>query len=302
MLASFSQTQADLMHMRARRMATRKRAEAACNHCKERKTRCSDYRPCARCGSSMTCTNIAPNPSSSNSPKRQKISHDKINWQPISIQLSGISTSILPPALSEVRAAAIAPAHPSPADVENGARCARALDAEPWRAARLKGRSDPTPLTSKSASHESLCKGFEGPSDELARLSHPTSSPSILAAAYSYASSYASFSGGMVGRGGGGQEGCRDSWTNVINLNITTSDPNAASHTARRLHQSADVAIGEADSDSDPPESTPTLPSDVSQSPRWFRRREWQWVWEAAAGPGDEDPFRGDFRLGWGGA
>jgi hypothetical protein len=289
------------MHMLARRMATRKRAEAACSNCKERKTRCSDYRPCARCGNSMTCTIIAPNPSSSNSPKRQKISHKKAYWQPISIQLSGISTSILPPAFSEVGAPVFVKTHPSPADVDNGARSARALDEEIRTPARLTGRSDPTPPTSKSASHESLCKGFGGRS-ELVRPSQPNSSPSILAAAYSYAASYASFSGGMVGRGGGGQEGCRDSWTNVINLNITTSDPNAASHTARRLHQSADVAIGEADSDSDPPESTPTLPSDVSQSPRWFRRREWQWVWEAAAGPGDEDPFRGDFRLGWGGA
>ena len=35
--------------MRARRMATRRRAEAACPPCKSKKARCSDFRPCARC-------------------------------------------------------------------------------------------------------------------------------------------------------------------------------------------------------------------------------------------------------------
>jgi hypothetical protein len=285
------------MHMRARRMATRRRAEAACSNCKERKTRCSDYRPCARCGNSMTCTSIAPNPSSSNSPKRQRNSQNKVYRPPISIQMSGISTSILPPALSEVGALA----RQSAACVENGTRCARALDEEIRRPARFRANCDPTPPTSQSASHESFCEEFGGRSDELARPSHPTSSPSIPAAAYSYAASCASFSGGMGGGGGGGQEGYRDSWTNVTHVNIATSDRNTASHTARRLHQSADVPIAEVDSDSDPSESTPTPPSDVSQSQRWFRR-ERQWVWEAAAGPGDEDPFRGDFRLGWGGA
>ena len=35
--------------MKARRMATRRRAEAACIPCKIRKSRCNDYRPCARC-------------------------------------------------------------------------------------------------------------------------------------------------------------------------------------------------------------------------------------------------------------
>jgi hypothetical protein len=286
------------MHMRARRMATRKRAEAACSNCKERKTKCSDYRPCARCGNSMTCTNIAPNPSSSNSPKRQKNSQNKVYRLPISIQLSGISTSILPPALSEVGA----PARQFPAGVDNGTRCARALDAEPRRPARFKARCNRTPPTSKSASQESFCGEFGGRSDELARPSQPISSQSIPAAAYSYAASCASFSEGIVGAAAAGHEDYRDSWTNVTNVNIAISDRNTASHTARRLDRSADVAIAEVDSDSDPPESTPTPPSDVSQSQRWFRRREWQWVWEAAAGPGDEDPFRGDFRLGWGGA
>ncbi len=33
----------------ARRMVTRTRTGAACAPCKSRKTRCSDYRPCARC-------------------------------------------------------------------------------------------------------------------------------------------------------------------------------------------------------------------------------------------------------------
>jgi hypothetical protein len=33
----------------ARRMATRTRAGAACTSCKARKSKCSDYRPCARC-------------------------------------------------------------------------------------------------------------------------------------------------------------------------------------------------------------------------------------------------------------
>jgi hypothetical protein len=34
---------------RARRMATRTRAETACQPCKAKKARCSDYRPCRRC-------------------------------------------------------------------------------------------------------------------------------------------------------------------------------------------------------------------------------------------------------------
>ena len=35
--------------MKARRMATRRRAQAACLPCKSKKARCSDFRPCARC-------------------------------------------------------------------------------------------------------------------------------------------------------------------------------------------------------------------------------------------------------------
>ena len=35
--------------MKARRMATRRRAQAACLPCKSKKARCSDVRPCARC-------------------------------------------------------------------------------------------------------------------------------------------------------------------------------------------------------------------------------------------------------------
>ncbi len=38
--------------LRARRMATRNRAAAACKPCKSRKTKCSDYRPCAQCKTS----------------------------------------------------------------------------------------------------------------------------------------------------------------------------------------------------------------------------------------------------------
>ena len=34
---------------RARRMASRKRAETACMPCKAKKAKCSDFRPCARC-------------------------------------------------------------------------------------------------------------------------------------------------------------------------------------------------------------------------------------------------------------
>ncbi len=39
----------DALLLRARRMAQRSRAAAACVSCKESKARCSDYRPCARC-------------------------------------------------------------------------------------------------------------------------------------------------------------------------------------------------------------------------------------------------------------
>ena len=38
--------------LRARRMATRRRAAAACKPCRSRKSKCSDFRPCARCKSS----------------------------------------------------------------------------------------------------------------------------------------------------------------------------------------------------------------------------------------------------------
>ena len=38
--------------MKARRMATRRRAQSACLPCKARKARCSDFRPCARCSQS----------------------------------------------------------------------------------------------------------------------------------------------------------------------------------------------------------------------------------------------------------
>ena len=48
-----SRTQSDYAQlMKARRMATRQRAEAACLPCKAKKAKCSDYRPCARCSQS----------------------------------------------------------------------------------------------------------------------------------------------------------------------------------------------------------------------------------------------------------
>ena len=37
---------------RARRLAARRRAEAACLPCKAKKAKCNDYRPCARCSNS----------------------------------------------------------------------------------------------------------------------------------------------------------------------------------------------------------------------------------------------------------
>ena len=39
----------DMLLARARRMATRSRAEAACLPCKVKKAKCNDFRPCARC-------------------------------------------------------------------------------------------------------------------------------------------------------------------------------------------------------------------------------------------------------------
>ena len=48
--SSLSRNQLEYVQlMRARRMATRRRAEAACPPCKSKKARCSDFRPCARC-------------------------------------------------------------------------------------------------------------------------------------------------------------------------------------------------------------------------------------------------------------
>ena len=45
---------------RARRMAKRSRAAAACLPCKTSKSRCSDYRPCARCKKSATVVCMDP--------------------------------------------------------------------------------------------------------------------------------------------------------------------------------------------------------------------------------------------------
>ena len=42
--------------LRARRLAKRTRAEAACQLCKRSKLKCSDYRPCARCKKSGVAT------------------------------------------------------------------------------------------------------------------------------------------------------------------------------------------------------------------------------------------------------
>ena len=39
--------------LKARRMATRTRAAAACKPCRAKKSKCSDYRPCAQCKSSQ---------------------------------------------------------------------------------------------------------------------------------------------------------------------------------------------------------------------------------------------------------
>ena len=51
----------DALLLRARRMAQRTRASAACLRCKANKVRCSDYRPCAQCrevGAASTCTDL----------------------------------------------------------------------------------------------------------------------------------------------------------------------------------------------------------------------------------------------------
>ena len=56
----------DVMLSRARRMAKRRRTEAACDRCKKQKTKCSDYRPCLRCKSSggiKICTSSSLDPS-----------------------------------------------------------------------------------------------------------------------------------------------------------------------------------------------------------------------------------------------
>ena len=44
-----SSTLDNALLLRARRMATRRRAGVACASCKAKKARCSDYRPCSRC-------------------------------------------------------------------------------------------------------------------------------------------------------------------------------------------------------------------------------------------------------------
>lgn len=47
--------------MKARRLATRKRAASACKPCKSKKSKCSDYRPCAQCKTApnVTCVEVA---------------------------------------------------------------------------------------------------------------------------------------------------------------------------------------------------------------------------------------------------
>ena len=45
--------------LRARRMATRIRAASACKPCKAKKSKCSDYRPCAQCkGSKLSVCDV----------------------------------------------------------------------------------------------------------------------------------------------------------------------------------------------------------------------------------------------------
>ena len=54
MFDDLTRTQSDYAKlMKARRMATRQRAEAACLPCKAKKAKCSDFRPCARCSQSL---------------------------------------------------------------------------------------------------------------------------------------------------------------------------------------------------------------------------------------------------------
>jgi hypothetical protein len=44
--------------MRARRLATRSRAETACAPCKAKKTKCSDTRPCSKCTDKVMCIGL----------------------------------------------------------------------------------------------------------------------------------------------------------------------------------------------------------------------------------------------------
>ena len=67
----------DALLARARRMATRKRAEAACLPCKLKKAKCNDYRPCKRCldSGSDLCVD-GSSPARSNSPERLESGQD----------------------------------------------------------------------------------------------------------------------------------------------------------------------------------------------------------------------------------
>ncbi len=53
-MKSARQLEEERQFIRAQRLAKRTRAASACLPCKAKKARCSDYRPCARCKSSLT--------------------------------------------------------------------------------------------------------------------------------------------------------------------------------------------------------------------------------------------------------
>ena len=85
----------------ARRSAKRKRASVACFSCKEKKAKCSGYRPCSRCADSVACTFPTPQmlhqPESSPYNLRDGQESDHISNQLASTTLQPLPNKMLQP-------------------------------------------------------------------------------------------------------------------------------------------------------------------------------------------------------------
>jgi hypothetical protein len=70
--------------LKARRMVTRSRSETACRPCKARKSKCSDFRPCARCSAREpdACMNLSTDEMNARPSKRRQSDKALISREP----------------------------------------------------------------------------------------------------------------------------------------------------------------------------------------------------------------------------